>query len=151
MDPSTQSYEVVRRLMLLLNKQALPRPPLASEFHHTSMQAQAKTFCYCTCNLLAPDPSSHLPEPGSLCLTPGRFTTGRIVWISWLTRTRPAFDMAKHPSMLKLHSSLFTLAFDHAHFVSQTVPMVYLTCPSDRVAPSTAILYCDLTPWLKDL
>jgi hypothetical protein len=91
-----------------------------------------RTSYYCTCNLLVHGPSSHLPEPGSLCLSSEWISTAHDVWISWLTLIHSTFAVAKHPNMLKLHFSPVSLMFDHAKFVSKTVPIVYLTSPVDR-------------------
>jgi hypothetical protein len=110
-----------------------------------------RTSCYCICNLLVHDPSSHLPGPGSLCLTAGLFCTINDVWISWLTPFRPTFAVAKHPSMLKLHFLPNTLVFDPGSIVSKTVSMVYLIFSVDRMAPCITMLYSDSPCCLEDL
>ena len=125
-------------------------PPQASFILHPC-KLPPRTFYYCIRNLLVHNPSQHLPGPGSLCLTPRQFSTLQDVWIPWLTPSRSAFGVAKHPSMPKLHFSPHTLAFDHVSVVSQTVPVVYLTSPTDRMAPCTTMLYRDLEHRLDDL
>jgi hypothetical protein len=101
-----------------------------------------RTSYYCICNLLVHNPPSHIPGPGSVCLTAGLFCTIHGFWIPWLTPSRPTFAVAKHPSMLKLHFSPDTLVFDPGSVVSKTVSMVYLISPVGRMAPCITVLYC---------
>jgi len=144
-----QNCEAVSRLMPHAYRLLLP-PSQASFILHTCT-APPRTSYYCICNLLVHGPSSHLPGPGCLCLSPGWISTAHDVWIPWLTLIRSIFAVAKHPNMLKLHFSPVSLMFDHAKLVSKTVPMVYLTSPADRTAPCAAMLYSDLPRCPEDL
>lgn len=95
-----------------------------------------RTSYYCICNLLVHNPSSHIPGPGSLCLTAGLFSTIHDVWSPWLNPFRPPSGVAKHPSVPKLHLSPDTLVFDPGSIVSKTVSLVYLISLLDRTARS---------------